>query len=105
MKRIRLAIRRRQSRKAPPTQRRQAIMADRFARQWAYALGIVPEETRRVVIDAECGHVLRIHVEKLGDERMLEVVPPSRHGAEVTYSASGANATTHADTWKRRVGR
>ena len=102
-KRLALLSSRRKSKKAPP-RRPRTIMADKFVMQWAHALGVDPGECRRIVIDAEVGNVLRIHVEKLGDERMLDVRPPSRHAAEVHYCAPGANATALGDTWTRRVG-
>lgn len=36
-------------------------------------LGIVGEYTQRVVIDASVRDVVKVHVEELGDERLLEV--------------------------------
>lgn len=41
------------------------------------------ESVRRVVIDAQAGHALIIHVERYGDERMLSVVP-TLEGVEIT---------------------
>lgn len=33
------------------------------------------ESVRRVVIDAQAGHGLMVHVERWGDDRMLEIAP------------------------------
>jgi hypothetical protein len=38
------------------------------------AAGLADENTRRVVIDLQCGHVPIVHIEKIGDERLLSVV-------------------------------
>ena len=52
------------------------------------AAGIFHEDearsTNRVVIDARAGHTVRIHVERTGDERLLNVVH-TLDGIEVTH--------------------
>lgn len=37
------------------------------------ANGVVPNDTRRVVIDIQMGKVPIIHIEKLGDQNVLKV--------------------------------
>ena len=41
------------------------------------AAGVVDrsEPIARIVIDAQAGHLLRLHLERFGDERILQVVP------------------------------
>ena len=52
------------------------IMADQFfAALLAADVVREGERIRRVVIDAEAGHVLVMYVERFGDDRLLKVVP------------------------------
>jgi hypothetical protein len=51
--------------------------SDRFVQRWAEALNVDPNEVKRIVIDAQAGRVLIVHVEKFGSEQMLEVEPPT----------------------------
>ena len=50
------------------------ITAERFGQALADA-GIIEDigKVRRIVIDAEAGHLVRIHIERYGDERLLKV--------------------------------
>jgi hypothetical protein len=50
------------------------IMAEQLGQALADA-GIVEDisSVRRIVIDAEAGHLVRIYVERFGDERLLKV--------------------------------
>lgn len=63
----------------------QIVTGDEFVQKWAAALGEDPAECRRIVIDAQAGHVLIVHVEKLGTERMLEVDPPDPSSVDVRH--------------------
>jgi hypothetical protein len=61
------------------------ILGDVFARALADA-GIICQldHVRRIVIDARVGDVVVVHVERLGDSRLLNVVR-SLDGVEVRY--------------------
>jgi hypothetical protein len=37
-------------------------------------MGIAPDATRRVVIDIQVGHIPIVHIEHIGDERLLSVI-------------------------------
>lgn len=52
------------------------ITSDRFHAALVEA-GVVRsgEYIRRIVIDAQAGHVVVVHVERIGDTRLLDVVP------------------------------
>lgn len=49
------------------------ILSDEFVKQLK-ELGIIDDNTRRVIIDAQVGHIIKIHLEKFGDERLLNLV-------------------------------
>jgi len=52
---------------------------------WLRASGIIPESTRRVVIDAKVGEVVRMYCEQYGSDALISVEPPSElRGAMVT---------------------
>ncbi len=55
-----------------------------FAMKWAEAPGIDPNETRRVIIDADVSGVLVIYVEKIGTKRMLKIEPPDPGSVQIT---------------------
>jgi hypothetical protein len=57
------------------TRRPQLITCPAFCRALIQA-GILTaaDKPRRVVVDARRGHVVIVHVEYLGDERLLEVI-------------------------------
>lgn len=38
------------------------------------AAGITPDDTRRVVIDIQAGHIPIVHIERFGDESLLSVI-------------------------------
>jgi hypothetical protein len=59
------------------------ITGSRFVQKWAEALGVEPNETARIVIDARPGEVLRVYVEKFGTERMLHIDPPDPQSVTV----------------------
>jgi len=50
------------------------ILADAFGRALVDA-GVLPsiDDVRRIVIDAEAGHLVMMYVEHIGDERLLQV--------------------------------
>jgi hypothetical protein len=54
------------------------IRAERFA-DALIAAGVFHADeknaTRRIVIDAQAGHVVLMYVERYGDERLLQVIP------------------------------
>lgn len=65
------------------------ITSERFAKALQDA-GILDDgHVRRVVIDAQAGHVLMLHVEYFGDEKLLNVVR-TLDGAEVHTQAGQA---------------
>jgi hypothetical protein len=70
----------------------QIITAEKFAAA-LQAAGVLDstQRVRRVVIDAQAGHMLMIHVEYFGDERVLSVVP-TLDGAEITQAQVRAGA-------------
>ena len=53
------------------------------------------ESIRRVVIDALAGHVVVIHVERFGDERLLKVVQ-TLSGVEITETPAKPVAESEA---------
>ena len=59
------------------------IITEEFAKN-LLAAGVVSEvdSVRRVVIDAEVGHVVMLYVERCGDERLLSVMT-TLHGIEI----------------------
>lgn len=61
------------------------ILADELVKSWAEALGVdIPgDHVRRIVIDAEHGCPVMIYVERYGDERLLEIEPPSPAEVEI----------------------
>jgi hypothetical protein len=63
------------------------IMSDKF---WEalVAAGVVREDETlyRVVIDAKAGHIVRMYIERNGDERLLDVVT-TLEGIKVTTGA------------------
>lgn len=38
--------------------------------------GVDPNVTRRVIIDAQVGHVVKIYFDTFGDESLFDLVPP-----------------------------
>lgn len=58
--------------------------------QWLAAAGIDVDSAYRVVIDAKASDIVRIYVERFGDERMISVKPPDLAGAEVITEPRGA---------------
>lgn len=68
-------------------------------------LGVVPpaERVRRVVVDARAGHATVIHVELIGDERLLEVVP-TLEGVDIRPTElAPASGTFHVRTDYRNL--
>lgn len=55
---------------------------------WLKREGIVPENTRRVVIDAEANSPIIIYVEMYGGDKLIEVEPPPelRVGVKIVSS-------------------
>ncbi len=51
-----------------------AIMTFEPIEQALIAAGIADENTSRVVIDVRCGHIPVVHIERFGDDKLLEVV-------------------------------
>lgn len=49
------------------------------------------ERIRRVVIDAQAGWALKVYVERLGDDRILSVIP-TLDGIEVSEESRDAEA-------------
>jgi hypothetical protein len=56
--------------------RPRVLGADEFGRALV-AAGVLPsiDGVRRIVIDAQAGHIVVVYVEHLGDERLLRVTP------------------------------
>lgn len=47
--------------------------------------GVVSEDTRRVTIDCALDDVVTVYVEKVGDKRLLSIVPPlGENGVQIT---------------------
>lgn len=46
--------------------------------------GLADENTRRVVIDLQCGHVPIVHIERIGDDKLLNVVQ-TLAGVDITW--------------------
>ena len=49
------------------------------------AIGIADENTARVVIDLQCGHIPKVYIERLADDKLLEVLK-TLEGFEVSRS-------------------
>lgn len=58
------------------------ISGDQLAQALIKA-GIIPENTRRVVIDITAGQAARLYVEEYGTEALLDLIPPNIEGAEI----------------------
>lgn len=52
-------------------------LADEFVQKWAESLGFPVDTVRRIVIDAEAGHFITVHVEMYGQEGLIDVQPPA----------------------------
>ena len=59
------------------------ILGDQFI-AWLEAGGIVPTNTRRVVVEASAGNIVMIHVEQYGTTEMLQFNPVKVFGANVS---------------------
>ena len=57
------------------------------------ALGIDTNMVRRVVIDLQAGHAVVIHIERFGDDRILEVVR-ALEGVEVRFVTPDAGPSS-----------
>lgn len=68
------------------------ITSEAFAGALAGA-GIIHDvsRVRRIVIDAEAGHVVRVYVERFGDERLLDVAQ-ALGGVEISGIPAGTAA-------------
>ena len=52
------------------------IIANRYIEELCQALGIRPERTARIIIDAKAGELVRLYVTQFGDEDLLRLTPP-----------------------------
>lgn len=48
-----------------------------------HAAGIIPKETRRVVIDATANEAILIYVEQYGTDVLVNLIPPNVEGATI----------------------
>lgn len=63
---------------------KQGVIHGRYFLQWLIDNQVVPERTRRVVIEADIGSAVRIYVETWGTESLISVTPPPElKGAQV----------------------
>jgi len=53
-----------------------------------HAAGIADNNTRRVVIDIQAGHLPVVYIERFGDEQLLNVVQ-TLQGVEITRDEGG----------------
>lgn len=64
----------------PPPPPRQSsiskILVGRTFLQHLHAAGIIPGETQRVVIDANCREAVTLYVQQLGTDFLLKVITP-----------------------------
>lgn len=63
------------------------IHSERWALQVCAALGIDGARVRRIVIDAEARQALKVYVEYFGDNRLLDVRPPSPAEVQIVTGA------------------
>jgi hypothetical protein len=66
-----------------PQTKPRPILSDTFALAFLAALGIDGAKCRRLVIDAEARHILRIYVEYSGDGRVLDLTFPGPGEVEI----------------------
>ena len=52
------------------------ILADQLFAKWREACGL-PENCRRIVLDLQYREVVKVFYECLGDERLLDIEPPT----------------------------
>jgi hypothetical protein len=73
------------SEQANTTQRRRpaTIRGDEFALRFLAALGIDGAKSRRLIIDCEAQHVMRVYVEYYGDARVLDIQFPGPGEVEI----------------------
>lgn len=63
-------------------------MAIMISDHWLSALeaaGIADENTARVIIDLQCGHIPKVYIERIADDKLLEVLK-TLEGFEVSRS-------------------
>lgn len=77
------------------SQQPRVILSDEFHQALISARVVSGDERiRRLVIDAQAGHVLMVHVERSGDERLLQVLPSLVGVDVITGQPEGAEAGT-----------
>lgn len=59
------------------------IKGDKWVTEFLNAIGMGDIPVRRIIVDAEVGHPVKIYVEQWGDERMFNVRPPGADEATV----------------------
>lgn len=58
------------------------MISDKFMRALE-EIGIADQNTRRVVIDFQCGHIPIVYIERYGDDKLLKVMQ-TLDGVEIT---------------------
>jgi len=59
------------------------IIADKYIEHVAESLGIPYNKTTRLIIDARAGIPVRVHVELIGDDTLLEFKPAVVNDPEI----------------------
>jgi hypothetical protein len=54
----------------------------------APALGVETAKVRRIVLDAEVGHVLKVYIEGFGDTRLLSITFPPINAELITMQGN-----------------
>lgn len=71
---------------------------------WLERDGIIPDSTRRVVIDAEFGKVVTMYVEQFGSASLVDVHPPAELRTAVSIVARARNPRPDYPQHRRQHG-
>jgi hypothetical protein len=69
--------------------RQRHILGEEWGRSLAEALGIDPDKTSRIVIDVRPREPIKVYVEKIATERLLNLSPPSIEWCEIETKTDG----------------
>jgi hypothetical protein len=59
------------------------VIASEFIDQLCKAVGVRPEETRRIILDVQVHAPIRVYVEGIGTDRLLNFNPVGLSDAEI----------------------
>lgn len=75
------------------------ILGEEWGRSLAEALGIDPDLTSRIVIDIRPRELIKVYVEKIATERLLDVLPPSIEWCEIETNDGPTESEESRQYW------